>query len=214
MENRDEDVLLKTGERRRGNMTDLIDKILFQDLLSCDPPEVTKRTGALYDEQTGSYEIHIWGNGYEVQPRQCRITPRSKGSRVYRDYLYLFILHYLMKAKEIPVSGQWVSEKDIPGGAGFFRGPHALPTHLVAHTFGNDPAGFLDVGKKLGGTPLPMADAAVSFEITPRIPVAVLLWQADEEFESQANLLFDRTISRHLPLDIIYALAVEICHAF
>ncbi len=59
-----------------------------------------------------------------------------------------------------------------------------------------------------------MADAAFSFQITPNIPVAVLLWLGDEEFGSQANLLFDKTISQHLPLDIIYALAVEVCHSF
>lgn len=195
-------------------MTDLIDKILFQDLLSCDPVEVKKRTGALYDEKKGVYRVCIWGNSYDVLPRQFLIKPRGKGPGTYRDYLYLFILHYLMKAKEVPVSGEWISEKDIPGGTGFFRGPHTLPTQLVSQAFGNDLPGFLDAGKRLGGTPLPMADAAFSFQVTPRIPVAVLLWQADEEFGSQANLLFDKTISQHLPLDIVYALAVEVCHAF
>jgi hypothetical protein len=195
-------------------MTHLIDKILFQDLLSCDPEEVTKRTGALYDEKKGSYRICIWGNSYNVLPRQCRIKPRGKGPGTYREYLYLFMLHYLMKAKEIPISGEWISEKDIPGGTGFFRGPHTLPTQLVSQVFGNDLPGFLAAGKRLGGISLPMADAAFSFQVAPRIPVAVLLWQADEEFGSQANLLFDRTIAQHLPLDIVYALAVEVCHAF
>ncbi len=46
--NRGEPGLLNIGGKRRANMTHLIDKILFQDLLSCDPGEVTKRTGALY----------------------------------------------------------------------------------------------------------------------------------------------------------------------
>ena len=88
-----------------------------------------------------------------------------------------------------------------------------LPTQILATAFGNDLPGFMVAGKRLGGSPLPMADAAFSFEITPRIPVAVLLWQGDEEFESQAKLLFDKTIAQHLPQDIIYALAVEVCHA-
>jgi hypothetical protein len=191
-----------------------IDKILFQDLLSCDPEEVTKRTGALYDEKKGAYRVSIWGNFYDVLPRQCLIKSRGKEAGAHRDYLYLFILHYLMGAKKIPVSGEWISEKDIPGGSGFFRGPHTLPTHLVAQKFGHDLPGFLSAGKRLGGIPLPMADAALSFQITPQIFVAVLLWQADEMFGSQANLLFDRTIDQHLPLDIVYALAVDVCQAF
>lgn len=56
-----------------------------------------------------------------------------------------------------------------------------------------------------------MADAAYVFKITPNIPVAVLLWLGDEDFGAEAKLLFDRTIGMHLPLDIIFALAVEVC---
>ena len=193
-------------------MTQLIDKILFQDLLSCDPKDVTKRTGALYDEKKGWYRVNIWGNSYDVMPEQCLIKPRGLGGAAHRDYLYLFMLHYLMKAKPIPLSGQWVSEKDISGGEGFFRGPHTLPTQILVRAFGNDLAGFLAVGKAFGARPLSMADAALIFDIAPQIPVAVLLWLEDEEFESQVKLLFDRTIDQHLPLDIIYALAVEVCH--
>jgi len=196
------------------DMSQLIDNILFQDLSACDPKDVINRTNALYDEKKGIYRLDIWGRSYEVMPEQSRITPRGEGPDTYRDYLYLFMLHYLMKAKAIPLSGQWVSEKDITGGTAFFRGPHTLPTQILAQAFGKDLQAFLDAGKRLGGTPLAMADAAFSFSITPRIPVAVLLWLGDDEFESEAKLLFDKTIEQHLPLDIIYALAVEICHAF
>lgn len=195
-------------------MSQFIDTILFQDLLACDPKEVISRTGVQYDEKKGIYRLDIWERSYEVMPEQSRISPLGEGPDTYRDYLYLFMLHYLMKAKAIPLAGQWVSEKDITGGAAFFRGPHTLPTQILAHAFGGDLAGFLDAGNRLGGTPLAMADAAFSFSITPRIPVAVLLWVGDDEFESEAKLLFDKTIVQHLPLDIIYALAVEICHAF
>ena len=45
------------------------------------------------------------------------------------------------------------------------------------------------------------------------IPVAVLLWRGDDEFPAQAKLLFDKTITEHLALDIIFGLTVEICLA-
>jgi hypothetical protein len=57
-----------------------------------------------------------------------------------------------------------------------------------------------------------MADAAFAFSITPRIPVAVLLWEGDTEFPAEAKLLFDRTIAEQLPPDVIFSLAVEICN--
>ena len=49
------------------------------------------------------------------------------------------------------------------------------------------------------------------FEITPRIPVAVLYWRGDDEFKAESKILYDRTIAEHLASDMIYALAVGVC---
>lgn len=62
------------------------------------------------------------------------------------------------------------------------------------------------------GKTLDMADAAYAFDLLPSIPAAVLFWQADEMFGAESRLLFDRSISSQLPLDIIYALGVTLCH--
>jgi len=56
-----------------------------------------------------------------------------------------------------------------------------------------------------------MADASFVFNITPRIPIAVLFWDGDDEFPTDAKILFDKTIIKHLSADIIYTLAVDIC---
>ena len=194
-------------------MSDFIDPILFKDLAACGPQEVVKRTHTDYDPATGQYRVEIWGNTYEVDPVKERVAVPDAQSTKYQDYMYLFVLHYLMKAVDTPLSGEWVSEKDIPGGEGFFRGPHTLPVHEIVKIFGDDVQAFSRACEQVGGIPLAMADAAFVFEITPRIPVAILFWQGDEDFDGEVKLLFDRTISIHLPLDIIYALAVVICHS-
>jgi len=83
---------------------------------------------------------------------------------------------------------------------------------LITGRFKDELGLFKKECKKAGGVSIEMADAAYTFEITPTLPVAVLYWQGDEDFPSEAKLLFDRTIEQQLPLDILYALAVEICH--
>ena len=194
-------------------MSEQIDKINFLDLKSCDPEEVVFRTGCEFDETSGQYIVKVWGNNYCVDLNKCEVRPERSGLKTYHEYLYLFILYYLMKSKNILPSGEWVSEKDIPGGAAFFRGPHTIPVDLITGRFGDNIDLFKKESEKLGGVPIELADAAYVFQITPTIPVAVLHWQGDEDFPSEARLLFDRTIEQHLPLDIIYALAVEICHS-
>ena len=187
----------------------MIDQVLFKDLEACDPVDVVYRTGCSFEASKGIYKIKVWGRSYAVDPAREEI--RTVQSESHGEYMHLFLLHYLMRALDISLAEVWVSEKDIPSGAAFFRGPHTLPTHLVVQAFGNNLEKLAVRCEALGGAPLNMADRAFRFEITPRIPVAVLYWQGDEDFPAESRLLFDRTISRHLPLDIVYALAVQVC---
>jgi len=194
-------------------MSDQIKKINFLDLESCDPAEVTSRTGCEYDDIQRQYFLNVWGHRYCVDLKTYEVrADDGPGMETYNDYLYLFILFYLMKTQSVTPSGTWVSEKDIKGGAAFFRGPHTIPADKITHKFGDDLDALKRKCEKLGGTPIDLADVAFAFNITPVLPVAVLYWQGDSDFPSEAKLLFDRTIDQHLPLDIIYALAVEIRH--
>jgi len=125
--------------------------------------------------------------------------------------LGLFIIYYLLRSKDISISREWISEKDIPGGPTFFRGPHKIPTQIIEKRYENNVKEFKAVCERLDGIPLDMADAAYAFEITPRIPVAVQFWDKDDEFSAEAKLLFDKTIAEQLAPDIVFCLTVEIC---
>jgi hypothetical protein len=50
--------------------------------------------------------------------------------------------------------------------------------------------------------------------ITPEIPVAIVYWLGDEDFPAEAKLLFDRSMINLMPLDILFALVVEVCDRF
>lgn len=192
-------------------MSDGIEQVHYQELAAMDPREVCKRADCSYNETEQCYTLPIWGEEFAVYPQACRVERTSESNFVVHSYFPLFIIHYLLTVKETGVVGEWVSEKDIPGGEGFFRGPHTIPTHPVAHRYNEDTSAFANHCLKLGGTPLDLADASFSFSITPRIPVAILCWQGDEDFPPESKLLYDRSIGDHLALDIIFALATGVC---
>jgi len=183
----------------------------FQDLLEMDPQDVCRRALCSYDSDTQGYTVAIWDANYGVYPREPRVVHLNDGAEVTQTFLNLFIVHYLLTAQERPITKQWVSVKDIPGGAGFFRGPHAIPGDLIANRYKDDLKAFSDACERLNGTLMDMADRAYSFRMAPRIPAAVLFWRGDDEFPAEAKLLFDDSIKDHLALDIIFALAVEVC---
>lgn len=192
-------------------MTDPIDRIFFSDLAELDPADVCRRASCGYDDVDDRYTLSVWGEPYAVFPSRAKIECRSDHARHPHEYFSLFTIHYLLTAKGINPTGEWISEKDIPGGSVFFRGPHAVPTNRITHRFENHVDRFRQRCEEHCGIPLDLADAAYCFEITPRIPVAVLYWAGDEDFPAEAKILYDRTISRHLALDVVYALAVGIC---
>ena len=193
------------------HMADLIDRIFFQDLVEQNPQDVCRRASCRFDVENQCYLLVVWGYPYQIFPYQCKIKCLDKHIQRPHEWLSLFMLHYLLKAKEIEISNEWISEKDIPGGTTFFRGPHAIPTHLISHRFKNDMKAFKKRCEQLHGIALNLADQAYRFEITPKIPVAVLYWYGDDDFPTESKILFDRTIIEQLPADIIYALAVGIC---
>jgi len=184
-----------------------IDRGFFEELGLMSIMDVCKRSLCSYDDVKKSYIVEAWGEIYRVSPDTSEILDYSNNP-VNRE-AGLVMLFYLMRAKNILVSGEWISEKDIPGGVTFFTGPHAVPANLITGRYGNDIDAFSRACRGLGGVEVKMGDAAFVMPIVRRIPVVVLLWKGDDEFGPDARLLFDRTVSEHLPLDVIFALSLE-----
>jgi hypothetical protein len=192
-------------------MTTPVDPIFFAELAAAAPPDVCRRSRCHYDAGEQCYTLSVWGDAYTVYPHESRIDRLSHHMGPAHAYLDLFIVHYLLHAKAVDVANTWISEKDIPGGATFFRGPHEIPTDLIVRRYDRDIEAFKSACCRLQGSRLDMADTAFAFRAAPRIPVAVLYFIGDEDFPSESRLLFDSSITAHLAADIVYALAVDTC---
>ena len=193
------------------NATSLVDKSYFDKLSKYDPKEICHRTPCKYDDANKSYTLLAWGDEYVIYPDEFRIDFIMKNNSSPNELFYLVVIFYLLNTKEIIIKNEWISEKDIPGGQTFFRGPHEIPTNLIAGLYKNNIKAFRERCLQLGGVELEMADAAYSFDIVPQIPTAVLYWEGDDDFPPEAKLLYDRSIIELLSPDIIFSLAVEVC---
>ena len=192
-------------------MTNSIDSSYFIRLAEKNPEDVCRLALCDYDPIKKGYRISVWGEDYGIYPKESQIIRLQENNQDVGHLLGLFIIYYLLRSKDISISKEWISEKDIPGGPTFFRGPHKIPTEIIEKRYENNVEEFKEVCEQLDGIPLDMADAAYAFEITPRIPVAVQFWDKDDEFSAEAKILFDRTIAEQLAPDIVFCLTVEIC---
>jgi hypothetical protein len=186
---------------------------LWERLFQEDPKDVCRRSGALYDDATGSYVLPFLQERYHISPR-TKVFSLASPSAVLESPsidIRIILLTYLINAQEQPLLDKLVAGSSLKGGKCFFTGAHGFPLDPLVAQYGRDFKGFLERGLSLGAQQVRYGDAALQFLALPRVPVVMVLWQGDEEFPPRLSVLFDASIALHLPLDAIYGLVVEIC---
>ena len=186
-----------------------IDPRLWERLQNADHQMICSNAQVRYDSNLAAYVVPFFNVEFLCSPdRQC-IEPLTEDAFTTVDFQFsLVLLHHLLEAQPGGLSGKWISEKEIPGGELFFRGLHGLPLEPLTKVFGHHPELFKKVAEKMAGLPMEMGDLAFQFRTFPRIPLILVLWEGDEEFEPEMLIRFDRSITSQLErLDAIWALA-------
>lgn len=119
----------------------------------------------------------------------------------------ILILHYLQYSSGEPVSGVNIDFRSVPEGSFYWSAFVSRAKKPLLEMFGKDPDFYLEVATHMGGLPVSLGDLAFQFQAFPLVPITHVLWRGDEEFPPDASILFDETISEHLPTEDIAALA-------
>jgi len=169
-----------------------------------DPDTVCRNTGAQYDAENG-FTLSILEEDIRASILKRKVTRYHDG--LWEDAIYLqslIALVYLAYSEYAPITGQWVTEKDLKCSS-FFRGIHGIPKGYIMDRFGSDPRGFIEVGKMLGAMEVDGADAALRVMVLPKVPIKILLWAGDDDLPPAVTFLFDKSIEAYLPADGIWA---------
>ena len=186
------------------------EKAAWEKLELRDPYEVAELAEAEYWEDDDVLVLTVFGQAYLVNTAEREIREIGVHDLHLEDTTHLTLLGPLYLASSAPPvpGGRLVKPEALPGGSAFFKGPHELPTEVIAHHFCSTPDRFIEVGLKLGGSRTDGGDAAVVIPTFTKIPVTVMLWLGDLEFPARAQLLLDATAIQLLPLDALWATLV------
>ena len=133
----------------------------------------------------------------------------------------ILLLHYLLTADAAPEAGRWVTFRELPDGLfyaqAFAAHAEAPLAAMVAESESDDEVDrrirrFRERGANIGSVDLDLADAALRLQALPRVPVAVLLWKGDDEFPSQARILFDGSAHHYLPTEDLAGMGEWLAH--
>jgi len=180
---------------------------LWEQLEKLDGTETAQRANCRYLDNQSQYIITLLNTEYVVNLLDRNIFSNRSGSQQEEAKFLeqLCILAYLINAKDLPLANKLVTGNTLPGGQFFFRGQHGLPTKKLEEAFGSNPEVLHQVSAKLDAERCEFGDASIRLYILPRLPLTIVIWGRDEEFEARASILFDLTAASQLPLDALLA---------
>jgi len=110
----------------------------------------------------------------------------------------VLILHYMSAAKSVLPTGNWIAYREIPGASFYFSAFVQRAIDPLKKVFGNNIDGLATAAPKINGKPIDIGDAAFEFRVFPKVPLQMIIYQGDEEFPPEANILFDATAGEFL----------------
>ena len=142
---------------------------------------------------------------YRIESEGFTFTDLSDKNREIPIQEQILILHYLAAESPARVSGKWVAYREIPGATFYWSAFVKRAINPLKKRFGQSPEAFSTAAQELSGRPAGTGDASSEVWVFPRVPVQLILWQGDDEFPSEANIIFDESIGAILsPEDIAW----------
>lgn len=174
-----------------------------------DPARQAERAGVKWvpDPMSGPgkscLEVPFLNTRYHVRAPDGDVQYAAEAGTPKEPALWekILVLHYLNQADGTPLSGTYISFKEIPDGRLYQPNFEKRALHPLLAVFGTQPGEALLSGQALGGKPVDLGDLAITVPVFPRVPVTVVFWEPDEEFPARVTLLFDRSIPHYLPTE-------------
>lgn len=109
----------------------------------------------------------------------------------------VLLLHYLQGCQP-RLKGQWVAYREIPG-AGFYFGAFVKrAVDPLKKVFGQNVEVLKQASAKLNAKPIETGSAGFVLDALPYAPLQIIVWEGDEEFPAEANILFDASVGDYL----------------
>lgn len=172
----------------------------------------TAKNVAAQSPATAKITIHCLGKNFTV----------DKNGNIETDihvnpWLAIPILNYIIDGKGVPLSGKWVSLRDLPNGRSrypLFARRCEESLRKLADTYKNLFEDMLDIfdGKQLSFH-YP-CDIVVVLYPLPLIPVLICYLEPEDDMDSELKIFFDANSEENLDIESIYKLVTGIVMMF
>ncbi len=164
-----------------------------------NPEEIAENSATEYDPGEGGFKFYFLTQPYRVYHPSGEVYDNN-GEKVNLYFSTIF-LHYLSTSDGTPLSGRWITFKELPGGAIYQQAFYGRAQKPFLMNFGNHPSLFIEAAKKLGGFAQEVGKYCMVVPVLPKVPVGFVLSPGDDEIEASCTILFDASAPSYLPTE-------------
>lgn len=110
----------------------------------------------------------------------------------------VLILHYMVGVGDLKLTGNWLSYREIPGASFYFSAFVKRAIDPLKKVFGQNISGLVKAAENIQGVAIATGNAGFEFQVFPKVPLRLILWEGDNEFPAEANILFDEIVGQIL----------------
>ena len=163
------------------------------------PGKLVLRSGCEQDVD-GNFCLSFFWREYAIAGDDFIVRRVDTGQAV-SSFTQSLILTYLVTADGTTPSSRWIGFRELPAGMFYAQAFQGYSGDRLVRELEDDIAAFRRGAEALGGEPLEIGDAGYTFTVLPRIHLALVYWEGDEEFPSQARVLFEDTACHYMSTD-------------
>jgi len=152
------------------------------------------------EDADGNFRLTFFWQEYIISGDDFTVRRADTGDEP-SSFTQSLILTYLATADGTTPSSRWVGFRELPDGLFYVQAFQGYTGGRLVRELGDGIETFRRAAGTLGGEPLEIGDAGYVFTVLPRVNLGLVYWEGDEEFPSQARVLFEDTAARYMPTD-------------
>ena len=157
----------------------------FRDL---DPASVLERLpNVSWDGK--EFTVKLLGREFAISHPDYAIRALD-GGRELPLPTQTFLLRYLLESKSVEWKGQWKTFREMPWGEMYIKPYTGRVLTRAAYTFSFKLDAFRAAAEKMGAEAVKHGDAGYRFELVDGYQMQILVWQGDDEFPPNAQVLY------------------------
>ena len=180
-------------------------------LKDADLEERAEKSGAVIERQGSGnllIKMRFLNRNCLIHFPDVTITYQENGDEVPL-WSKILMLHYLGKSQGNPLTGEWVNFRQLSGGDTYYPAFVKRSQKPLLDFFADRLELLEEAAQVLGGRKGNQGDRGVIIPALPRVPIALIFWSGDEEFQPEARILFDSTIPTYLSTEDVAVLSQQ-----